>query len=73
MAKPTRDSEWRNDAVDYLRKYVPHKQRQEMDGTKLFLFWSEHRKTIPYFSGPGDPWQSFHSACSRYIGPTAYM
>jgi hypothetical protein len=70
--KPTRLDEWNAEAVSLLRKHKTHDERIQMDGTKLFIFWGEHRDKLGHCPSSADVWQVFHSACMRYIGPKAY-
>jgi hypothetical protein len=71
--KPTRVEEWNTDAVALLRKHCPREERVQMDGNKLFVFWSEHCNELGRWPGSGDVWQAFHCACMHYIGPNAYF
>jgi len=71
--KPTRKDEWNSEAVALLRKLKKREERVQMDGTALFMFWSEHREKLSHCPMTGDDWQNFHSACMRYIGPEAYF
>lgn len=71
--KPTRKDDWNSEAVALLRKLRTREERVKMDGTTLLVFWAEHREKLSPCPMSGDVWQSFHSACMRYIGPEAYF
>ena len=70
--KPTRMDEWNNEAVALLLKHKSHDERVQMDGPGLLLFWAEYQEKLSRCPSTSDSWQLFHSACTRYIGPSAY-